>query len=405
MNPLLPFVGPSYNLDSRPHSVQRVVNMMPVPLEPGNERTGWVFKDVPGLTQFLAPYLGITKTQADAALYTTQTQTYTVVATNGGPEAADGELITDDLPAAFTFVSCTIAYAGSATGPASATEAELLAGVAVTTWPVGGTVTLTITGTFATAGSIENTAEVGTVSDSVTTVVTELPTGFIGITEGSATDEDGGATVVPHADVIAGDALVLIVVRQVSGAFVIDPGWDLIHTGQDSSGGLRVESYGRLANGTATDTATYTVSAGPTMYVMFAFRVPDDSHFPAGMLNAGSVDVTSGLSGAGSCNVNAVTKVDTGVLDRFAVIVGFFESTYPLGVGMELTAPPTGYTEAGNQTMGFEITGTPFYCQMMGCYRTYNGTGEDAGAFTVAPSGDVGGGGTGAIAMVITYAP
>jgi hypothetical protein len=44
-----PFIGPSYNLDSRPASVQRTVNLMPVPNEPGNERAGWVFRDVPGL--------------------------------------------------------------------------------------------------------------------------------------------------------------------------------------------------------------------------------------------------------------------------------------------------------------------------------------------------------------------
>lgn len=46
-----PFIGPSYNLESRPASVQRTINMVPVPLEPGNERAPWVFKDVPGLVQ------------------------------------------------------------------------------------------------------------------------------------------------------------------------------------------------------------------------------------------------------------------------------------------------------------------------------------------------------------------
>lgn len=44
-----PFIGPSYQLASRPASVQRTVNLIPVPLEPGNERVGWVFKDVQGL--------------------------------------------------------------------------------------------------------------------------------------------------------------------------------------------------------------------------------------------------------------------------------------------------------------------------------------------------------------------
>jgi len=50
-----PFVGPSYNLESRPASVQRTVNMVPVPLEPGNERAGWGFEDVPGLSGPIYP--------------------------------------------------------------------------------------------------------------------------------------------------------------------------------------------------------------------------------------------------------------------------------------------------------------------------------------------------------------
>lgn len=47
--------GPSYDLDSRPASVQRTVNMMPVPIEPGNERAGWFLRDVPGLDAFGTP--------------------------------------------------------------------------------------------------------------------------------------------------------------------------------------------------------------------------------------------------------------------------------------------------------------------------------------------------------------
>lgn len=52
---IIPFVGPTYDLDSKAASSQRTVNLVPVPLEPGNERTKWVFKDVPGLTEFSAP--------------------------------------------------------------------------------------------------------------------------------------------------------------------------------------------------------------------------------------------------------------------------------------------------------------------------------------------------------------
>jgi len=46
-----PFIGPSYSLVSKPASVQRTINMQPVPIEPGNERAGWVFKDVHGLVE------------------------------------------------------------------------------------------------------------------------------------------------------------------------------------------------------------------------------------------------------------------------------------------------------------------------------------------------------------------
>jgi hypothetical protein len=45
----VPFVGPSYNLPAWPADVQRTIGMVPVPLEPGNEKTGWAFRDAPGL--------------------------------------------------------------------------------------------------------------------------------------------------------------------------------------------------------------------------------------------------------------------------------------------------------------------------------------------------------------------
>ena len=48
----IPFIGPSYNLRRRHHSLQRSVNLVPVPIEPGNERSAWVFKDAPGLALF-----------------------------------------------------------------------------------------------------------------------------------------------------------------------------------------------------------------------------------------------------------------------------------------------------------------------------------------------------------------
>lgn len=74
---MVPFIGPSYNL-SRPASIQRTIGMMPVPVEPGNERAPWTFKDIPGIVEFCdlgAEVRGVLKANgrafavAGAALY------------------------------------------------------------------------------------------------------------------------------------------------------------------------------------------------------------------------------------------------------------------------------------------------------------------------------------------------
>jgi hypothetical protein len=92
-------IGPSYNLESRPASVQRTVNMVPVPLEAGNERTAFVFKDVPGLVNGIGE-AGWEEAPATESNIVFKTQT--ALASNGGlsalgefpwPEtSADGDL-------------------------------------------------------------------------------------------------------------------------------------------------------------------------------------------------------------------------------------------------------------------------------------------------------------------------
>jgi hypothetical protein len=235
-------------------------------------------------------------------------------------------------------------------------------------------------------------------------MIEPLPTGFIGITEGATDGEDGGGAVEPPDDVVAGDGLVLAVVRQVGGTFGIGAGWVHIDTGQDSSGGLRIELYGRIADGTAADVATYTVSAGPTMFLMAALRNVDDANFPADMEE--DTDYNISLAGVGACNGGGITKTTSA--EQLALVIGFFESSEGVG-GMALTAPPSGYTQAANQTMDFVIPGvppitpdTPMNCQMLAGYRTFSGQSEDPGAFTSA-SLAVGVGGTGVALVVVTY--
>lgn len=88
-----PFIGPSYNLDSRPASVQRTINMVPVPLEPGNERAPWVFKDVPGLVDFLVdepdPFFGDVIFLLNGEGLTTDSSSYARALTAVGSIALD----------------------------------------------------------------------------------------------------------------------------------------------------------------------------------------------------------------------------------------------------------------------------------------------------------------------------
>lgn len=59
----LPFIGPSYNLRRRQASVQRSVNVMPVPHEARNGRVPWLLRDVPGLVLFNEQVLYFTSLQ------------------------------------------------------------------------------------------------------------------------------------------------------------------------------------------------------------------------------------------------------------------------------------------------------------------------------------------------------
>jgi uncharacterized repeat protein (TIGR01451 family) len=186
----VPFVGGSYELMRKEVDAQRSVNLFPVVAEVAGEKNVAYLDSIPGLTTFSLPtwismtsVLSIEKTQAADAIGVDEEQTYTITATNEGPDSADGSTVTDDLPAGFDFSACTIAYAGGADGPVSATEAELAAGIVITTWPLGGVVTLTITGSFAELGSYDNAAAAtipggfytGT-SDTSETVTTEVAT-------------------------------------------------------------------------------------------------------------------------------------------------------------------------------------------------------------------------------------
>jgi uncharacterized repeat protein (TIGR01451 family) len=157
---MIPFVGGSYQLKRKKADTQRSINLLVTNVESGSGKSKQFLKSIPGLVPFSVAGLTLTKTQDLAEIGVDETQTYTLTATNAGPLIADGATISDALPAGFTFTACTIVYAGGAAGPASATAAELVAGIVVSPWPINSSATLTITGTFAGAGTAVNQARI-----------------------------------------------------------------------------------------------------------------------------------------------------------------------------------------------------------------------------------------------------
>ena len=105
--------------------------------------------------------LGITKTDGLANINPGSAITYTVVVSNAGPDASNGSIVTDTVPAIITGVNWTC---GAVTGGATCGAASG-AGNAISTTanlPSGSSVTYTISGTLATTatGTLSNTATV-----------------------------------------------------------------------------------------------------------------------------------------------------------------------------------------------------------------------------------------------------
>jgi len=130
--------------------------------------------------------LGVTKTDGQTTAVPGDPLTYTIVASNAGPDAVTDAIVTDLLPGTLLAATWTCSpSAGSActaSGSGSINDAVTL--------PVGGIVTYTVTGTVASGAT-------GSISNMVTVTV-PASTGDPDPANDSATDMD---TLVPEADV------------------------------------------------------------------------------------------------------------------------------------------------------------------------------------------------------------
>jgi uncharacterized repeat protein (TIGR01451 family) len=113
--------------------------------------------------QMLLADLSITKTDGVTSQNLGSVITYTIVASNAGPSAANNAVVTDPVATGLTktAAACTTT-SGGATCPVSTTVALLeSAGVVIPTLPAGGSVTFTVTATLtAVTGSVTNSATI-----------------------------------------------------------------------------------------------------------------------------------------------------------------------------------------------------------------------------------------------------
>ncbi|HSS20247.1 MAG TPA: hypothetical protein VLL54_09240 [Pyrinomonadaceae bacterium] len=134
----------------------------------------------------LSANLGITKTDGVATINSGSPVTYTIVVSNAGPDASNGSIVTDTVPASITGVNWTC---GSVTGGATCGAASGSGNSINTTanLPSGSSVTYTVTGTLSPSatGTLSNTATVLTPASGVSDP-TDL--GRTGAGNNSATD-------------------------------------------------------------------------------------------------------------------------------------------------------------------------------------------------------------------------
>ncbi len=176
--------------------------------------------------------LGITKTDGLANIDAGSPITYTIVVSNAGPDASNGSIVTDTVPATITGVNWTC---GSPTGGATCGAASGSGNSISTTanLPSGSTLRYTVTGTVSAgaSGTLTNTAQIVTPASGVTDPNDPSRTGA---GNNSATDN---TTINPLPPNIG-------LVKSVSPNGTQLPGTDLIYTiVYTNSGGQAATSF------------------------------------------------------------------------------------------------------------------------------------------------------------------
>jgi uncharacterized repeat protein (TIGR01451 family) len=279
--------------------------------------SGWGAPKVASL--ILPADLSITKTDGQATAMPGNPVTYTIVASNGGPNPVFGATVTDNFPAAITAVTWTCSASGGSSCGAASGSGNISRTVNLL---VGGTVTFTaVASTSPSAtGTLTNTATITApveIADTNLTnnSATDTDT-LVQIPDLSITKTDGRATVVPSQTVtytIVGSNLGLVV---STGAKVTDtvPASLLGATWTCAGSGGGTCTAGPVS-GNINDTVN--LPAGASVTYMLTGTL---SATPSGLTNTATIAPPAGTNDPNPAN-NVATDSDAVICPGEAVIV------------------------------------------------------------------------------------
>ena len=239
----------------------------------------------------LSADLAITKTDGVTTAIPGGSVTYTITASNAGPDSVIGATVADTFPAILTGTwTCVGAGGGTCTASGSGNVNDTV------NLPVGGSVTYTVTAVISPAatGTLSNTATVSS------TVADPTPA------NNSATDTD---TLTPQAD---------LAITKTDGATTATPGGSVTYTITASNAGPSNASGATVADTfPATLTATWTCigAGGGTCTAAGSGNVNDTVNLPVGGSVTYTVSATISASATGTLSNTATVAGPGGVTD------------------------------------------------------------------------------------------
>jgi uncharacterized repeat protein (TIGR01451 family) len=239
--------------------------------------------------------LSVTKTDGVTNVSPGGTATYTITASNAGPDGAAGATVTDTFPAAITAVSWTCGGTGGGASCAASGSGNI---VDVANLPVGTSVVYTAIATIGTGatGTMANTATVAAIAG-----ITDPTPG-----NNSATDTD---TVVQNAD---------LSVTKTDGVISATPGGSVTYTVTASNSGPNNVTGATVTDtlpATLTGTWTCVGAGGGTCTAAGSGNINDTVNLPAGGSVTYTVSAIVSASATGTLSNTATVAAPSGIND------------------------------------------------------------------------------------------